>query len=220
MRLLRSLDDSLYELVGWLVFYPKTLWRIMWHPGRMARYVQSELQGADEARFRDGIRPVLMLILSVLVAHALELALDAPLSHLSSDIGRILLGSDHRLLLSRSVFFSIYALGAAVGMLLHEGKKLTRESVRIPFSIQAFLVSPLVLFFSVGEQLYRLPGAEPVAVVLLCGGFGWYMAARTIAYRSLYGTAWSHAASSVVVSFTLTTSCIALGIALLLTILR
>lgn len=29
---LNSLDELLYELVGWLVFFPVTLWRILLHP--------------------------------------------------------------------------------------------------------------------------------------------------------------------------------------------
>lgn len=64
MRLLRSLEEFLYELVGWLVFYPRTFWRILRHPGAIARYTRQELGQAPERQFTETISPVLMLVLS------------------------------------------------------------------------------------------------------------------------------------------------------------
>jgi len=37
MRLLQSLEELLYELVSWLVFYPVTLWRTLTRPREMMR---------------------------------------------------------------------------------------------------------------------------------------------------------------------------------------
>ncbi|WP_340568812.1 hypothetical protein [Stenotrophomonas sp. G106K1] len=69
IRLLRSLEEFLYELVGWLVFYPRMFWRVLIHPGEVALYTRRE-RGKDlEHRFSDAISPVLMLILSVAIAH-------------------------------------------------------------------------------------------------------------------------------------------------------
>ena len=42
IRLLRSLEEFLYELVGWLVFYPRTLWRVLVRPGGVAQYTRRE----------------------------------------------------------------------------------------------------------------------------------------------------------------------------------
>ncbi|MFT3897169.1 MAG: hypothetical protein QM719_05670 [Thermomonas sp.] len=55
MRLLRSLEEFLYELVGWLVFYPRTLWRILFHPGAIARYTRMELQQEPDRQFQETI---------------------------------------------------------------------------------------------------------------------------------------------------------------------
>lgn len=38
MNLLKSLDDLLFEIMGWLVFYPFTFWRTLRHPWRMMDY--------------------------------------------------------------------------------------------------------------------------------------------------------------------------------------
>ena len=62
IRLLRSLEEFLYELVGWLVFYPRTLWRVLVRPGEVARYTRGEFAKDPEHRFADAISPVLMLI--------------------------------------------------------------------------------------------------------------------------------------------------------------
>ena len=75
MRILRSLEEFLYELVGWLVFYPRTFWRIMRHPDAIARYTQLELEQDPERQFTETISPVLMLILSVVLILLLVLAI-------------------------------------------------------------------------------------------------------------------------------------------------
>ena len=35
MRILRSLEEFLYEVMTWLVFYPRTMWRALRHPIEM-----------------------------------------------------------------------------------------------------------------------------------------------------------------------------------------
>ena len=41
MRLLQSLEELLYELVSWFVFYPVTLWRTLTRPQQMMRYADA-----------------------------------------------------------------------------------------------------------------------------------------------------------------------------------
>lgn len=44
LKLLRSLEEFLYELCTWLLFFPRTLYRVVVHPRRMAQYVDTELK--------------------------------------------------------------------------------------------------------------------------------------------------------------------------------
>lgn len=207
IRLLRSLEEFLYELVGWLVFYPRTFWRIVCHPGEIARYTQDELRKPLEERFQATISPVLMLILTVALAHAMELAALASLPTLHSPVGRILFGSEEGIMLTRSAIFCIYALGAALGTLRRQKVYITRNTLREPFSIQAFLACPFVLALAVGELLLRLPGhdwsAPGLAVHALA--VGWYLWARTAAYRALNPCSWARAFGLVLASFVVTT---------------
>ena len=43
MKLLKSLEELLYELVSWLLFYPITMWRSVLKPLNMMRYADTEL---------------------------------------------------------------------------------------------------------------------------------------------------------------------------------
>ena len=41
MRILQSLEEFLYEVMSWLVFYPRALWRTIGHPVAVAVYADS-----------------------------------------------------------------------------------------------------------------------------------------------------------------------------------
>ncbi len=43
MRLLKSLEELLYELASWLIFYPMTMWRTLRRPQAMMHYADVEL---------------------------------------------------------------------------------------------------------------------------------------------------------------------------------
>lgn len=214
VRLLRSLEEFLYELVGWLVFYPRTFWRILRHPGAIARYTRMELARDEGGQFQDTISPVLMLILSVGIAHGLELVLQTAVPTLSSPLGQRLLGSEQGLLLTRSVVFCIYALGASLATLRRERKPITRETLREPFSIQAFLVCPFLVLNALGFQLASIQDAvaHVAGLVLACASPVWYIAARVSAYRALYHGGLLRVLASTAAWFTATTVVIVTGL--------
>ncbi len=216
MRLLRSLEEFLYELVGWLIFYPRTFARIVLHPGAIARYTRLELKQDPERQFTETISPVLMLVLSVVLVHALELMLKLPLHPDKTQIGQLLFGSEEGLLLTRSAVFSIVALGAAVGTLRQNRQAITRDTLREPFSIQAFLVCPFVVMFSSAELLVRSRNTLTAGCVLAAVAVAWYITARAIAYRSMNQAGWLKSIGLVVLSFATTALLLLLSFALLL----
>jgi len=73
LKLLRSLEEFLYELCTWFLFFPRTLYRVIVHPRRMAQYVNTELTQKLDNQFDDAISPPMFLMLAVLVAHGVEL---------------------------------------------------------------------------------------------------------------------------------------------------
>ena len=208
MRLLRSLEEFLYELVGWLVFYPRTFWRIVRRPGAIARYTRIELTQDDARQFGETMSPVLMLILTVALAHAIEMAARLSLPEPDSPLRVLAFGSEQALLLTRSIVFSTYALGAALGTLRRGRQPITRETLREPFSIQAFLVCPFVLATSAGAAMRHAADERLVWLGqgIVAAGCVWYIAARTTAYRALYGGGWLVPLASVLAWFGMTTA--------------
>ena len=207
MRILQSLEEFLYELVGWLVFYPRTFWRILRHPAAIARYTERELEQPPERQFTETISPVLMLILSVAIAHALEMLSRLPLPETQAPVSRLLFGSEQGLLLTRSVVFCCYALVAALITLRQQGKAITRDTLRTPFSIQAFLVAPFVVLLSAGTVLVRIEPdwTRPIGATLMVFACLWYVWARAGAYRAMVDTGWSMALLRVGLAFAATT---------------
>jgi len=215
MRLLRSLEEFLYELVGWLVFYPRTFWSVLVHPGAIARYTRLELARDPDDQFKDTLSPVLMLILSVGLAHAMEMMAALPLPQPSSELGRRLFGTDEGLLLSRSAVFCIYALGAALATLRRERRPITRDTLREPFSIQAFLACPFVLILSAAMLMYRAQSdaVRTGGLVVQVLAMVWYVFARAQAYHALYRGPWPRIVGGVVLWFLMTTAFVLLLVA-------
>ncbi|WP_313436193.1 hypothetical protein [Stenotrophomonas sp.] len=211
IRLLRSLEEFLYELVGWLVFYPRTLWRVLVRPDEVARYTRQEFAKDQDRRFADAISPVLMLILSVVIAHALEMAVrSAPLS-VTGAVGKVLFGSEEGLLLTRSAAFCIFALGAALSTLWRQGVPVNRETLREPFSIQAFIACPFVILLAISQAVMsaKVAGWELLGPVIGLAAVAWYLWARTRTFVALNGGGHLRAFGFVLASFLITTAFVA-----------
>lgn len=215
MRLLRSLEEFLYELVGWLVFYPRTFWRILRHPGAIARYTRIELTQERERQFEETISPVLMLVLSVILVHAFELAMKLSLPDNPSPVYKLLFGSEQGLVLTRSAVFSVFALGAALNTLRENRQPITRNTLREPFSIQAFLVCPFLVLSSVGGLLARSVD-NWTGAILIVAAIVWYVIARVVAYRALTKAGWLKSIFLVLISFLTTAVLLLLTLSILL----
>lgn len=218
IRLLRSLEEFLYELVGWLVFYPRTLWRVLVRPGEVAQYTRRELARDQEQRFADAISPVLMLILSVAIAHAMEMAMRTAPLPISGPVGKLLFGSEEGLLLTRSAIFCIYALGAALSTLWRQSLPVNRETLREPFSIQAFLACPFVILLGISQAVTSaaVEAGKPLGPLIGLVAVAWYLWARTKTFVALNGGGHLRAFGFAFISFLLTS---ALIVALVMTII-
>ena len=75
LHIFRTIEGLLYEIMGWLVFYPRTLWRSIRHPAEMMRYSEAEQTEQAEQQYSDSLSPPLFLLLSILIAHAIEVAM-------------------------------------------------------------------------------------------------------------------------------------------------
>lgn len=178
MRLLKSLEELLYELASWLVFYPMTMWRTLRRPQAMMRYADVELADDVAEQYTDTLSPPLFLLITLLIAHGFELALvrqETPWAPPS------FLASDANLLMFRAVAFSVFPLLMALALLRHRGIRIDRNTLKRPFYSQCYVAAPFALLASAGGLLTRIDTAETRLAGLALFGLAtlWYLTVET-----------------------------------------
>lgn len=175
LKLLRSLEEFLYELCTWFLFFPRTLYRVIVHPRRMAQYVNTELTQKLDKQFDDAISPPMFLMLAVLVAHGVELLMHQQIVGIGQ-LSRTVFGNEESLLLYRSITFAVWPLIATVHMLRRKKTPLTRESLRRPFFMQCYLTAPFAVALSSSMVFVRLPGelSTHIGIAVSVLAFLWY----------------------------------------------
>jgi hypothetical protein len=180
MKLLKSLDDFLYEVVGWIVFYPITLLRSVLNPVEMLRYSDRELLEPDEEQYTDTFNPPIFLLITLLITYLLGKVIQ-PQIKLSN-----LISKDTDLLLFRGVIFSIFPVLMAVDLLKHQKKRIDRVALRPLFYGQCFIAAPFALVASIAGLLFEFQKAPQmiagllIFLVALC----WYVAVEVIWFSS------------------------------------
>jgi hypothetical protein len=179
-KIIRSLEELLYETITWLIFYPLTLWRCITRPEALMAYTTEELREEGDGRFSDLMSPPLFLMLSVLIAHGLEMLLrlkpeeaDATMG----EMGRMIVESEQNLLLYRSFLFALFPLVTAAGILRRKKLPLDRVSMRGPFFQQCYFAAPYGLAVSSASALLRDPRilTDMIGAALFVVGTGWYL---------------------------------------------
>lgn len=177
MQLLKSLDDLLYEVMSWLVFYPVTMWRALTRPLKMMDYSDAELGDRVEEQYTDTLSPPLFLLLSLILSHMVELMSvgDSPLVKETRGLTG-LISDDTSLLILRLLMFSIFPLIMATRLVRKQRIGLTRNTLRPPFYSQCYVTAPFVLALSLAATLIAthrlwalLAGTAMMVVALL-----WY----------------------------------------------
>jgi hypothetical protein len=180
MKLLKSLDDFLYEVVGWIVFYPITFFRSVLKPVEMLRYSDRELLEPEEEQYTDTFNPPIFLLITLLIAYLLGKVVQ-PQIKISN-----LLSKDTDLLLFRGVIFSIFPVLMAVDLLRHQGKRIDRVALRPLFYGQCFIAAPFALVASIAGLLVEFQRAPYViaGILVFLLAFCWYVAVEVAWFSS------------------------------------
>lgn len=162
----RTLEEILYELMTGLLFYPRTLWRVLLEPARIA-----DAAGQPAA---DRVSPPLFLLISILAAHGLDLAMGG-------ELGETAGAFDPAPLLFRALAFSLLPLVLAAGVLRREGRPVNHATLRTPFDLQCFYAAPLAISVSVAVVLVRAgtPPTRLAGVLLGLGAAAWHLCVQT-----------------------------------------
>lgn len=159
MKLLKSLEELLYELVSWLLFYPVTMWRAVVSPLSMMRYADTELADRPEDQYEDTLSPPLFLLITLMLSQGIAGALPSVYDP-SEAIKK--LGSGSNLLIARGVIFGIFPLCMAVTLLRWKKAHITRDTLRPPFFSQCYVAAPFAFVLTLGLDFFNIPQGEGV----------------------------------------------------------
>ncbi|PZQ23913.1 MAG: hypothetical protein DI569_02805 [Sphingopyxis macrogoltabida] len=156
-NLLKSLDELLYEVMSWLVFYPVTLWRALTRPLKMMDYSDAEQGDTEERQYTDTLSPPLFLLLTIVISHALELSTvgESAIVRDKTGLGG-LVNDDSTLILMRVAFFSLFPLVMAARLVRARHVRLDRAPLKAPFYSQCYAAAPFALMVSGAGILLQL----------------------------------------------------------------
>lgn len=197
---LKSLTELLYEIISWMVFYPVTLWRTVRHPLAMMDYAEGQLADGVTSPYDDALSPPVFLLLTVILAHSIELAAIGESRLIADTNGLAAVISDNvSLILMRLLAFAAFPVIVAAYSVRRRRVVLTRTALTEPFFAQCYGTAPLSLAFSVAVTLAQVDrfwaGPVAVAIVVMATG-GWLtLEARWLAMKLQTGvwTGFRHA---------------------------
>ena len=181
VKIIRSIEEFLYEAMTWLLFYPRTFWRCVTHPDWIIAYTDKELGESPGEQFTDLISPPLFLIISIVIAHAVEVALGNRLPRTDLPFVNRIVATEENLLIFRAILYSVFPLVMAAGLLRTRGTPIDRESLRSPFFLQCYLAAPFAVVTSSAAALLYAHGHTYAMVggALLVLALVWYVVVET-----------------------------------------
>ena len=203
---LKSFEVLLFEIMSWLVFYPRTLWRSIRHPMRMMERAEAELKLPPADQFKDLLSPPIFLLLTVVAANGIEVAIVGSSPLIDNGVGLASMITDNTsLILFRLVVFASLPMISAVFALVAMRRPVDRDTLQPLFYGQCFVTTPVVMLFGIAEAITRLPqtAANVPATALFASATLFYVGAEAgwfahEAKRSrLIGLAWSVASFAI-----------------------
>jgi hypothetical protein len=174
MKLFKSLEELLYEVIVMLVFFPKTLWLTLRYPQRMMDYADTELGDVQSEQYNDTLSPPLFLMLCVGLSYMADRTVPGAMD--TSNLPSMLRDAQN-MLVFQVLLFSLFPLAFSLRLLFGLELPLDRETLRAPFFSQCFVVAPVTLMLEVAQALPKLPIAHAgeISATLLVLVLGWYL---------------------------------------------
>ena len=217
IRIIRSLEEFLYEVMTWLVFYPRTFLRTALHPIATLDYSRAELRKPEEEQYLEALSAPLFLMLTLLISHLIELAAHLHPFTGAGGLPERLFASDQNLVIVRSLMFAVFPLMFAVEQVKDTGLALTRKTLRGPFFGECYPASVFSLVFGIGGTTVQAwPAHRLAGWILMAAAALWYIVLQTIWLRR-FNRSWGRAVLVTLACFGKATTVVlvaALGIVL------
>ncbi|MCJ8191856.1 hypothetical protein [Sphingomicrobium aestuariivivum] len=149
-KLIKSLDDLVYEVLSWLYFYPRTLLRVIFKPFGLMKDTHEQMLEDDDPAFGDRIAPPLFLAITLVLIHVVELAIDPKGGEVeySNPVVANFMADDKNLLAFRIVLYGILPLIAAARQLTYQGVAIRKSSLKNPFYPQCYAAAGFTVLTS------------------------------------------------------------------------
>lgn len=217
MKILRSLEELVFEVMSWLVFYPLVFFRTLFVPRRMLDHAHAELRKREEDQFDDALSPPLFLMLSLLISHLVRLAIGpmAP-THLPEAPLKAL-HSHENIVLFQSMLYGVFPLLFALERTLTAKEPLTRKTLRGHVYPECFPAAVYALVVGVAAMAGSgWPDLRAGAILAFVAISGWYVTVEAL-WRRRNGYGRVHAVAAALGCF-LVAWTIVTGVALLLSV--
>ncbi|MBL9066611.1 MAG: hypothetical protein JNN10_10000 [Sphingopyxis sp.] len=198
-KLSQSLDELIFDVLMWVIFYPYTLVRVLIWPGYMIDYAAAELKKDPdkEELFDRGLSPPVFLFLSIVLAWMISPAApEVAQSGSETAIAGLINGSVMSLLTYRLALYGVFPFA---GALIYEWRTpggISQHSFRQPFYQQAYLCAPLAIVFSIAAVVAaRIEDIDVLAFMLLAMLIIliWYFWSQIVFFRRTMDSGWAAA---------------------------
>jgi hypothetical protein len=200
--MLKALDVLLYEVMSWLVFYPITLWRVLRHPAKMMDYADAELDEKESEQYTDTLNPPVFLLITLLIAQAIELQWIGEDPLVKSNAGLAgLISNASSLIAFRLASFSVFPVILAARLVRLQRIGISRKTLEPPFYAQCYPAALLALAISLGSALVQVPSkvAFVAAYVMQAGVLLWFIGIQTGWFARNLGTSrWKALANTMI----------------------
>jgi len=187
VQLLQALDELLYEIMSWLVFFPITLWRSLTRPLKTMAYSDRELEDEAGKQYDDTLSPPLYLLIALLVTHGFEMAFVGGVNPIvASRQGlAVLVADDTSLLVLRLALFSLLPLVLAVSLLIGQGRRVTRPALKAPFYAQCYPAANFALLAGISGIVMQggVPALELTGAAILLVALVMYLSLEVVWFR-------------------------------------
>lgn len=201
IKLIRSFGDLLFEVLSWIIYYPRTLWLVLTHPLRMIDYSNHEQRDSEEEQYTDTLAPPLLLLLTILLLHFLAIGMGKTESiPVPNKSVHALINTDQNLVLLRSFLFGFLPLFAALNYVRKRKLSLERKNLRPPFYGECYLAAVYAIMISLSSAVGRSHFDYSLGIgwALFTASTLWYWTIQAMQFRRALGLSMAHAAASAV----------------------
>jgi hypothetical protein len=204
MKWISSLDELLYEVTSWLLFFPLTLLRAVVHPVESMGYAERQLALPETEQYSAALSPPLFLTLALLITHGISAALGHVDTIIANRHGMASLIDDTSSeLVLRLVVFAAFPLFAAAHMVRRSGIPLDRVTLRLPFYSQCYPTAVFALGLGIGASFIGMtyPPAILGGLILIIATIINYVVLETRWFAAKLGIGYVRAFGAVILVF-------------------